>query len=210
MGLSPPLSIFPLLLYSRSLCGEESLWDDWSNKLTFTFGKLRWLVLKQNTSQKPKHVPESEPAPSRIRKTSQNLRTHPRIQKHFPQSETDSGTCSWILGCVLDSILSFKYPSHRGKRLQTRPTTPSSHSSPEARQLRCILTRPHIKHLPTHHNSVIVYENEVTRLQDIRFQWVINSYLSSHDIEGVQDLYAYDSGRGERKVWLIIWLNVIK
>ena len=132
MGLSPPLSIFPLLLYSRSLCGEESLWDDWSNKLTFTFGKLRWLVLEQNTSQKPKHVPESEPAPSRIRKTSQNLRTHPRIQKHFPQSETDSGTCFWILGCVLDS----------GKRLQTRPTTPSSHSSPEARQLRplrCII-----------------------------------------------------------------------
>ena len=156
MGLSPPLSIFPLLLSSGSLCGEESLWvaspqtsfgvrlsrihdkrtpkdvcgeaslwDDWSNKLTFTFGKLQWLVLGQTTSQNPKRIPESkstsqnrEPAPARIQNTSQNLRTHPRIQKHFPHSvpeSTDSGTCFWIQRCVLDSGKCFVLTSRHRK-----------------------------------------------------------------------------------------------
>ena len=71
MGLSSPLSIFPLLLSSGSLCGGESLWDDWSNKLTFTFGKLRWLVLGRTTSQNPKTLP-------RIQNASQNPKARPR------------------------------------------------------------------------------------------------------------------------------------
>ena len=41
----------------------------------------------QNTSQNPKHVPESKTRP-RTQKTSQNPKTHPRIQIHFPEFKT--------------------------------------------------------------------------------------------------------------------------
>ena len=138
-----------------------------------------------------KHFPESkthpriqkygqnrEPAPARIQNTSQNPKTLPTL-RNTSQNLRILGRVFgfrdvfWILRSVLPSRA---IVGNRRKRLQTRPRTPSSRSSPEARQLRCIInptvTRPHIniKHLPTHHNSIIVYENEVTRLQDVRFQ----------------------------------------
>ena len=105
--------------------GNEATWAKVYYKNGFHSYPIRWLIRTkhfpesktrpriQNTSQNPKHFPESKNTSQnphthpRIQNTSQNPKTHPRIQKDFPESKTGPRIQNTSQIWILESVFEF-------------------------------------------------------------------------------------------------------